>query len=252
MPAPESDEMPAELRELAASFNELARESEAREQTLKTSLAENEFLVRELHHRVKTSLQIIQSYLSLTRRFDGPAGGNSNSVAAMEARVQVLSIAYRKAFSHGHMRDVRIRQFSTEIVDSLAQAFERPGLAVKFDANVTAALMIDRAIPFGLALVESVMAGFLAEGAKHVSVRIGELEGLRVEVCVATDGDLPPDRPNAKLMAGLALQLEAECRPCRPLDPALAASGQPAADPRLKAPPAPPARPDQWLSPFAG
>jgi len=40
-------------------------------------------------------------------------------------------------------------------------------------------------------------------------VRIGELDDLRVDLRVETDGALAPDRPNAKLMAGLALQLEA-------------------------------------------
>jgi two-component sensor histidine kinase len=206
--APENDEMPSELRDLAASFNEMTRESEIRERSLKTSAAENEFLIRELHHRVKTSLQIIQSYLSLTRRLDG-ASGDQGSVAAMEARVQVLSIAYRKAFSAGRMRDVRIRQYAAEIVDNLSVSFERPGLTLEFNADVSAALIIDRAIPLGLALVESVMAGLAAQDAHHVSVRIGELDDLRIDLCVETDGSLAPDRPNAKLMAGLALQLEA-------------------------------------------
>jgi len=206
--APENDEMPSELRDLAASFNEMTRESEIREQSLKTSLAENEFLIRELHHRVKTSLQIIQSYLSLTRRLDG-SSAEQGSLAAMEARVQVLSIAYRKAFSAGRMRDVRIRQFATEIVDNLSLSFERPGLTLDLKADVSAALVIDRAIPLGLALVEGVMAGLAAQDAHLVWVRIGELDDLRVDLRVETDGALPPDRPNSKLMAGLALQLEA-------------------------------------------
>jgi two-component sensor histidine kinase len=206
--APENDEMPSELRDLAASFNEMTRESEIREQSLKNSLAENELLLRELHHRVKTSLQIIQSYLSLTRRLDGSSTEQAN-VAAIEARVQVLSIAYRKAFSEGRMRDVRIRQFAAEIVDNLSLAFERPGVTLELRVDVSAALMIDRAIPLGLALVESVMGGLAAEDVHLVTVRIGELDDLRVEMRVATDGVLAPDRPNAKLMAGLALQLEA-------------------------------------------
>jgi two-component sensor histidine kinase len=205
--APEDDEMPSELRDLAASFNEMTRESEIHEQSLKSSLAENEFLLRELHHRVKTSLQIIQSYLSLARRLDG--SGEQGSVSAIDARVQVLSIAYRKAFSDGRMRDVRIREFATEIVDNLSVLFERPGLALELKADVSAALMIDRVIPLGLALVESVMAGLAAEDAHRVSVRIGDLDDLRVEVRVAGDGALAQDRPNPKLMAGLALQLEA-------------------------------------------
>jgi two-component system, sensor histidine kinase PdtaS len=206
--APENEEMPRELRELAASFNEMARESEIREQSLKTSVAENEFLIRELHHRVKTSLQIIQSYMSLTRRLD-PSSADLGGVAAMEARVQALSIAYRKAFSEGRMRDVRIRQFAAEIVDNLSQSFERRGLTLELKADVRAALMIDRAIPLGLALVETVMAGLAADGAHLVLVRIDELDDFRVALRVSTDGALTPERPNAKLMAGLALQLEA-------------------------------------------
>jgi signal transduction histidine kinase len=206
--APESDAMPTELRDLAASYNEMVRESEIREQSLKTSLAENEFLLRELNHRVKTSLQIIQSYLSLTRRLDHSSGEHA-SVAAIEARVQVLSIAYRKALSEGRMRDVWIRPFAEEIFDNLSDSFQRPGLTLELRADVAGALMIDRAIPFGLALVEGVLAGLAAEDAHLVSVRIGELDDLRIELRVGADGALALDRPNAKLMAGLALQLEA-------------------------------------------
>ena len=206
--APEDDEMPTELRELSAAFNEMSRESAIRERSLASSLAENEVLVRELHHRVKTSLQIIQSYLALTRRLDRMTADESR-VDAMEARVQVLSIAYRKAFSEGRMRDVRIRQFAAQIVDHLSQSFSRPGLQLEFKADVHSALMIDRAIPLGLALVESVLAGLEAEDAHLVVVRIGDLDDLRVELRVSTDGLLAADRPNAKLMAGLALQLDA-------------------------------------------
>jgi len=57
--------------------------------------------------------------------------------------------------------------------------------------------------------VESIMAGLAAQDAHLVSVRIDELDNLRVDLRVETDGALAPDRPNAKLMAGLALQLEA-------------------------------------------
>jgi two-component sensor histidine kinase len=206
--APEDDEMPTELRELAAAFNEMTRESAIRERSLASSLAENEFLLRELHHRVKTSLQIIQSYLALTRRLDR-ATPDQSRVDAMEARVQVLSIAYGKAFSEGRMRNVRIREFAAQIVDNLSQSFSLPGLKLELKADVHSALMIDRAIPLGLALVESVLAGLDAEDAHLVVVRIGDLDDLRVELRVSTDGVLAADRPNAKLMTGLALQLDA-------------------------------------------
>ena len=55
----------------------------------------------------------------------------------MEARVQVLSIAYRKAFSEGRMRDVRIRQFADEIFDNLSESFQRPGLKLELKPTST-------------------------------------------------------------------------------------------------------------------
>jgi hypothetical protein len=134
---------------------------------------------------------------------------NQYGVAAMEARVQVLSIAYRAALSEGRMQDVRIRQFAEEIVDSLSQSFKRPGVLLELKADVQTALMVDRAIPFGLALVESVMAGLDAETAHAVIVRIGELDDMRVELRVVSEPALLDGKLNARLMAGLASQLAA-------------------------------------------
>ena len=206
--APEDERMPAELREFAAGYNEMAREAASHARSLRTSLAENEFLLRELNHRVKSSLQIIQSYLSLTRRFDRGSGRQTSS-AAIEARVQVLSIAYRKGFSEGRMRDVRIRQFAEEIVANLPHLFEWPALALELKANVVAALVIDRAIPLGLAMVESLIAGMAADGAHTVTVSIDQMEDFGVEIHIRTDGELRAGEPNTKLLAGLALQLAA-------------------------------------------
>ena len=121
----------------------------------------------------------------------------------------MLSIAYRKAFSEGRMRDVRIRQFAEEIIGNLSTLFEYPGVKLELKADVVAALMIDEAIPLGLALVECVMAALKADGAHVVAVRLAELDELQVEMRISTDGDLGTNAPNAKLMAGLALQLAA-------------------------------------------
>jgi hypothetical protein len=206
--APEGEGMPSELRELAAAYNEMAREAAAREQSLQASLAENQFLLRELNHRVKSSLQIIQSYVSLTRRLDRESG-QQTSAAAIEARVLVLSAAYRKAFSEGRMRDVRVRQFAEEIVANLSRLFERPGVVFELKTNVVAALSIDRSIPLGLVMVESMIAGMNAEGARSVVLAIDQLEDLKVEMCVRANGAQHVAEPNAKLMAGLALQLGA-------------------------------------------
>ncbi|MBV8662845.1 MAG: sensor histidine kinase [Hyphomicrobiales bacterium] len=213
--APMDVGMPSELRDFAATFNEMARESTIREDSLKRSLAENEFLLRELHHRVKNSLQIIQSYLALTRRLDG-VSADCEPIAAMEARVQVLAIAYRIAFAEGRMRDVRVRPFVEELTRNLSHAFHHEGLTLELDAQITTALMIDRAIPMGLALVEAVMAGLKAERAHYVRIVIVERERRQLAISVSTDGKLADGKPEEQLMAGLARQLAATTEPLAP------------------------------------
>ena len=75
-------------------------------------------------------------------------------------------------------------------------------MAIELKADVAAALVIDRAIPLGLAIVESLIAGMSADGAHVVVVRIDQLEDLRVEIRIWTDGALRKGEPNAKLWAG--------------------------------------------------
>jgi hypothetical protein len=208
--APEEDEMPTELRELAAAFNEMARESAVREpyahviargKRIPAARAQSPGKDQPANH---PELFVADATIGTRDRGSEPGRGDGGADSGSFHRVS------QSVLGRG-MRDVRIRQFAAEIVDNLSQTFSRPGLEVELKSDVHAALMIDRAIPLGLALVESVLAGLGAEGARLVSVRIGDLDDLRVELRVSTDGVLAADRPNAKLMAGLALQLDATC-----------------------------------------
>ena len=190
-------------------------------------------MLRERNHRVKTSLQIIQSYLSLTRRLDR-ATADQSGVEAMEVRIQVLSIAYRKAFSEGRMRDVRIRQFAAEIVDNLSQTFSRPGLEVELKPDVHAALMIDRAIPLGLALVESAWRG--SRPKVRISCRCGSATWTTCELncaCRPTASWPPTGQSKADGGSGFA----ARCDPREPGcgdDHSLAVPGGAAARPKCE------------------
>ena len=61
-------DMPFDIRSVAEAFNTMVDEQEVRQRRLQTALDDNRFLVRELHHRVKNSLQVVQSYIGLTKR----------------------------------------------------------------------------------------------------------------------------------------------------------------------------------------
>lgn len=205
--------MPRELRRVAEAFNKMVTDHVVREDRLRTALAENEFLTRELHHRVKNSLQVIQSYLSLSERLR--SGKRRDDLLETAARVQVLSIAYRLALADGRMRPIAVGPFCIEVVNTLKASLRRPTQWISVEAEVNSILHVDRAIPFGLAIVEAIIAGLHSETVEALSVQVTDSEDRFVTLRIVADGRLPEGEPNPKILRGLLLQLEASAATAR-------------------------------------
>lgn len=207
--APIGDDMPRELRSVATAFNTMVRDSHAREAALTRSLDENRFLMRELHHRVKNSLQVIQSYLSLSQREAGRA--RRGDLAETEARVLVLSIAYRLALREDGMRPVAMRPLAEEVVGNLTSNLRADNQWVSLLADTDGALEVDRAIPFGLAIVEGVIAALRSPRCETVQVIVAAVEPRgHYQLRITTGGAQALRRPSARILQGLALQLQAK------------------------------------------
>lgn len=199
--------MPKEIRLVAQAYNEMASEADQREGALRSALEANRYLMRELNHRVKNSLQVIQSYLALSRRQRRFA--DDPHLIETEAKVQVLSTAYRLALLEGTMRPVPLRAFAEEILGNLEASLRRSDQRIEVAIEAEVGLIVDRTIPLGLALVESISAALRAPGARLVRVMIRTLEDERVAMLVTTDGTVTPDLLPAKIMPGLAAQIGA-------------------------------------------
>ncbi len=209
--APVDNAMPNDIRLVAEAFNAMVSEADKREAALQQTLDSNQFLMRELNHRVKNSLQVIQSYLALSRRQH--AGSASRHLAETEAKVQVLSTAYRLALSDGSMSPISIKPFTEELLGNLMASSLRPGQWIKMDISVTAHLVVDRTIPLGLAFVEAVLAGIDAPGTKNVTVHLVAATGGGIQIMISCDGKISKASPPPKIMAGLAAQLGAVMNP---------------------------------------
>lgn len=205
--APIGDDMPRELRSVATAFNKMVDDSHDREVALNQTLQHNRFLMRELHHRVKNSLQVIQSYLSLAQRELGRA--RRSDLAETEARVLVLSVSYRLALTDGGMQPVSLRALSEEIVASLASSMRSDNQWVSLKADVDAALVVDRSIPFGLAIVEGVIAALRSPGCEAVTVQVQKDDSDQYLLIISAEYQTAAQKPNARIMQGLALQLQA-------------------------------------------
>jgi two-component system, sensor histidine kinase PdtaS len=206
--APVDSGMPNDIRLVAEAFNSMVNEADKREAALQETLNSNQFLMRELNHRVKNSLQVIQSYLALSRRQQN--GNASRHLAETEAKVQVLSTAYRLALNDGSMSPISIKPFTEELLGNLMASSLQSGQWIKIDINVNAQLVVDRTIPLGLAFVEAVLAGIDAPGTRIITVNLVSAEDGRIHISISCDGEVRPGAPPPKIMAGLAAQLGAE------------------------------------------
>ncbi len=147
----------AELAELRAALAKAEAQNLTLEMMLNEALRAYDRQQRAFHHRIKNSLQIIQSYLALARREHMP---NRNiSLVEAEARVLVISGAYRLALGEGNDHHLCIKAFIDQIVMSALQLLPAPLQQIRGSITVTTMLALDQAIPIGLGIVEAAISG---------------------------------------------------------------------------------------------
>ena len=209
--APVAYNMPSELRSVAESFNAMADHVVEHQAALKTSLDQNRLLMLEMHHRIKNSLQVIQSYLALIRR--SAPRGEAATLMRIEARVTVIAVAYRLALTPTGIRPISVKPFLEEICGAAVTTLRRPRQRVVYAIDWSGSLVVDRAIPLGLSLVEALIVAFNAMDASYIGVLLQETDDgfvqLRVESDSATGETLAP----GKVVVGLANQVGAALLP---------------------------------------
>jgi two-component sensor histidine kinase len=129
------------------------REAEDR---LRTALAEREVLLKEVYHRVKNNLQVVQSLLSLQHR----AVADPHARRALEEstrRVRAMALVHEKLYQTGNLNSVPLREYTAELLRQIDEASGAARQGVQLMADVLdLQCKPDSAIPFGLILTELV------------------------------------------------------------------------------------------------
>jgi signal transduction histidine kinase len=198
--------MPSEIETVSRSFNEVLDARDARERELSEALAHNRALTRELHHRVKNSLQLVQSYLALAaREAREPA---RESLLAAQCRAYILSAAYRRALAEGEMRAIEIDAFLGDVAAYAANLLRGPGQTVTRTFETEAFAGIDEAIPLGMIVVELVDSGLRELGARDMHVVASAIGGGAGMIFAGADG-ARPFPVASRLLVGLMRQVGA-------------------------------------------
>jgi two-component sensor histidine kinase len=164
------------------------------EDTLRSSLEEKEILLREVHHRVKNNLQVINSLLSLVSH---KVNDSRTKEILEESRNRVLSMAivHEQLYRTRNFAAIDLGEYLEAVARSqwLNSATNPENIRINFTIKEVV-IDIDRAIPCGL-IVNELMSNALRHGVKkngHIEFAVSELDGI-ITIHIEDNGPgLPP------------------------------------------------------------
>jgi two-component sensor histidine kinase len=153
--------------------------------------AQNEVLVREIHHRVKNNLEIISSLLELQSR---QTQDESAQLAMLEsqARVKSMGLLHQKLFQNQEQVSIEMREYFQKLSDNLLQTFNADNqVDVQIDMDPIE-LDMDTAIPIGLMVNElitnSLKYAFPDRRDGRIELRLQQEDAEHLELSVADNG----------------------------------------------------------------
>ena len=149
---------------------------------LQQSLREKEFLLKEVHHRVKNNLQIVSSLLRLqASQLENPIA--KAALHDMQNRVRSMALIHEHLYRSENLAQVDLAAYLRQLCQQLFRALASTSGAIRLDLDLAPVqLGIDQAIPCGL-LVNELFSNALKHGFPNG--RTGE---VRVELQPLADG----------------------------------------------------------------
>lgn len=183
-------------------------------------LKEKEWLVKEVHHRVKNNLQMVMSLLNSQSVYLA----NEDALAAIsesQRRMQAIALIHQKLYEK-EASTINMQAYIAQLVDYLKDSFNNN--LIRFSLQLDPLeLDVTRAVPAGLILNEAITNAlkyaFPGDIPGNISISL-QVEATSVELTIADDGvGLPGNFAGTgngslgiSLMEGLSAQLKGTCQ----------------------------------------
>lgn len=187
---------------------------------LQQSLTEKEFLLKEIHHRVKNNLQIISSLLDKQARTSADKA-LKQMIHEGQDRIQSMALIHQNLYQSENLSNIEIQKYIQELTTNISSSQRAAEKNIEINLDVEPIqLDIDRAIPLGLILNElltnSFKHGFKEQEGGQVKVQFQEKADQAYELNFSDTGKgLPKDFDLSKakslglnLVNGLVQQLD--------------------------------------------
>jgi two-component system, sensor histidine kinase PdtaS len=183
------------------------------------SKEEKEVLLKEVHHRVKNNLQIINSLIRLQSNFM-TANNYREKLVETENRIRSMALIHEKLYKTGNLASLSIRNYIEELSFNIIELYENHNVKIKLRFDLEEREYgIDTLIPIGLiineALSNSMKYAFFDrdEGNVWISIRSDAKTSMML---IKDDGlgadlglnELKEDSLGIELILSLADQLD--------------------------------------------
>lgn len=157
---------------------------------LQQLVEEKEWLLKEIHHRVKNNLQTVVSLLeSQSSYLENDA---LLAVQNSQHRVYAMSLIHQKLYQGDDMSSINMSVYLPELVNYLSDSFQA-GNKVKFNLYVeNIELDVSQAIPVGLilneAITNSLKYAFYEGGNNEIRIAMHRKANGQIELAIADNG----------------------------------------------------------------
>ena len=186
------DEIPTAVATIA---KDLTRQKHAEQQLLK-SLSENQFLLREVHHRVKNNFQQVLSLLNLQSRHIRDQA-SLNLLAQMEHRIRAMAVAYGELYRSDNLAELQMDVYIATLLKHI-QGESNLGQSIEISCDIEAIVLpVETALPTVFLVTElvtnSVKHAFPGLGKGEIQVSLRHAGKTQLELTVRDNGIGFPD-----------------------------------------------------------
>jgi PAS domain S-box-containing protein len=182
------------------------------EEQMESALKEKEVLLREVYHRVKNNLQVIQSLLKMRARLL-PEGETRAAIDSTVQRIFAMSLAHEHLYRKEDLARLSLSEYLSDLFKGVEASNSAPPgqIGLLLDAEEIL-LTLEYAIPFGLLANELLSNSFkhgFPEGRRGtITLSVHRADGV-VRMAVSDDGIGLPENFDAAKCDSMGLKLAA-------------------------------------------
>ena len=197
--------------DLEAAKRDLERVVEDRTDALK----QRDLLLREVYHRVKNNLQVVDGLLTM-QAMKIKDQQSKDMLLALHGRIHALGLIHHQLMGSADLRTFDIVPFLRDLSNNILEGSAGGDVSLTVDA-VPVRVGLDFAVPFGLLVTELVTNSLkhaFPHGAGHIAVRLRTDDEGKLALIVSDDGIGPTEgrRTASGMGSGIVKSLVAQLR----------------------------------------